>query len=96
VLIHAASIGSRYCCHALIVVVVLLLLFLLLLIRLSVGPAGNPPSTSAVEAVCIKPSLFSSPVHLQRREKPLLAKGGIMGEKWPVKFSQTIPLPRNF
>jgi hypothetical protein len=44
---------------------------------------------------------FSSPIHLQRRttserrERLLLAKGGIMGEKWPVKFSRTTRLPRN-
>jgi hypothetical protein len=32
----------------------------------------------------------SSPeaLHVRRRERPLLAKQGIMGEKWPVRFSR--------
>jgi hypothetical protein len=35
---------------------------------------------------------MSSPeaLHVKRRESPVLLKGGIMGEKWPVKFSLTI------
>src|SRR5215475_9021470 len=34
----------------------------------------------------------SSPetLHISRRERPLLAKGGIMGEKCPIKFSLAI------
>jgi hypothetical protein len=34
----------------------------------------------------------SSPevIHVRRREKPILAKAGITGEKWPVKFSLTM------
>jgi hypothetical protein len=37
----------------------------------------------------------SSPeaLHARRRERPLLAKGGIMGEKWPVKFSRNNATP---
>jgi hypothetical protein len=44
--------------------------------------------------LCLAP-LFSYPVHLQRRstserrESSLLAKGEIMGKKWPTKFSLT-------
>jgi hypothetical protein len=50
---------------------------------------GIPPSElQPFVAYCAK-HRFSSPVHLQRRERPLLAKGGSMGEKWPVKFSLT-------
>jgi hypothetical protein len=65
------------------------------------GAGGNPAyRTSAFEAVCtLTPVLVprSSPeaLHTRRREKPLLTKGAIMGEKWPIKFSQTIRLPRN-
>jgi hypothetical protein len=65
------------------------------LLLLSVGLVGNPPSTSAFEVVCtlhLTPLFFSPPIHLQRCQ---MAKGGMMGEKWPVKFSQTIWLPRN-
>jgi hypothetical protein len=65
----------------------------LLLLLLFVGP-------STFEAVCtLTPVLFprSSPEALQdrRRERPLLAEGGIMGDKWSVKFSQAIRLPHN-
>jgi hypothetical protein len=61
---------------------------------------GNPAyRTSALEAVCTyTPSVpHSSPEapHARQRDRPLLAKGGSMGEKWPVKFCQTIRLPRN-
>jgi hypothetical protein len=65
------------------------------------GAGGNPAyRPSAFEAACtLTPVLVprSSPeaLHTRRRERPLLAKGRIMGEKWPVKFSQTIRLPRN-
>jgi hypothetical protein len=65
------------------------------------GAGGNPAyRTSAFEAVCtLTPVLVprSSPeaLHARRRERPLLAKGGIMGEKLPVKFSQTIWIPRS-
>jgi hypothetical protein len=44
----------------------------------------------------------SSPeaLHVKRREIPLLVKGRIMGEKWPIKFSLTITtsteIVRNF
>jgi hypothetical protein len=61
------------------------------------GVGGIPPSAlQPFKAYCAKPR-FSSSVHLQRRsmsdsERPLLAKGGIMGEKWPVKFSLTMRL----
>src|SRR5215468_569695 len=36
----------------------------------------------------------SSPeaLHISRRERPLLAKGGIMGEKCPIKFSLAIAI----
>jgi hypothetical protein len=65
------------------------------------GAGGNPAyRTSAFEAVCtLTPVLVprSSPeaLHTRRRERPLLTKGEIMGERWPVKFSLTIRLPRN-
>jgi hypothetical protein len=40
----------------------------------------------------------SSPeaLHVEQRDRPLLAKGGIIGEKWPVIFSLTMRLPRRF
>jgi hypothetical protein len=66
------------------------------------GVGGNPAyRTSAFEAVFnLTPVLVppSSPeaLHSRRRERPLLARGGIMGEKWPVKFSRTIRLTRNY
>jgi hypothetical protein len=62
---------------------------------------GNPAyRTSSFEAVCTFNPFFSShsspeALHTRRRESPLLAKGGNMSEKWPVKFCQTIRLPRN-
>jgi hypothetical protein len=65
------------------------------------GASGNPAyRTSAFEAVCtLTPILVprSSPEALHARlcERPLLEKGETMGDKWPVKFSQTIRLPRN-
>jgi hypothetical protein len=65
-----------------------------------VGPVEIPPSALLpFEADCTNPA-FSSSVHLQRRstsrcERPLLAKGGMMGEKWLLKFSKTIRLPRD-
>jgi hypothetical protein len=39
----------------------------------------------------------SSPeaLHVKRLERPQLAKGGIMGEKWPIKFIVTMRLPRH-
>jgi hypothetical protein len=51
--------------------------------------AGGIPSSALqpFEAYCAKPRLVP-PLHL-------LAKGGIMGEKWPVKFSLTMRLPRH-
>jgi hypothetical protein len=68
----------------------------------SVGGAGGNPAyrTSAFEAVCtFNPVLVPHPspeaLHTIQRERSLLAKGGSMGEKWPVKFCQTIRLPRN-
>jgi hypothetical protein len=49
--------------------------------------------TSAFDVVCTLTPVEA--LHARRRERSLLAKRGIMGEKWPVKFSQTIRLPRN-
>jgi hypothetical protein len=61
----------------------------------SIFRAGGNPAyhTSAFVAVfTVTPVLVprSSPeaLHARRRERPLLEKGGIMVEKWPVKFSQ--------
>jgi hypothetical protein len=49
--------------------------------------------------IVLNPALVppSSPeaLHVSRRERPLLAKEGIMDEKWPVKFSLTMRLPRH-
>jgi hypothetical protein len=75
--------------------------FILLLLLLFCAAGGNPAyRTSAFEAVStLTPVLVprSSPeaFHARRRERSLLAKGEIMGEKWPVKFSHTIRLQRN-
>jgi hypothetical protein len=59
------------------------------------GTAEIPPSAMQLfESKCAKPR-FCFPVNLQRHSttdgmRPLLAKGGIMGEKWPIKFSLTM------
>jgi hypothetical protein len=49
--------------------------------------------------IVLNPALVprSSPevLHVRRRERPLLTKGGIRSEKWPVKFSLTLRLPRH-
>jgi hypothetical protein len=59
-----------------------------------------PSALKPFEAYCAKPRFEfprSSPeaFHVRRRERPLLAKGGIMGEKWPVKFGLTMRLLPN-
>jgi hypothetical protein len=60
----------------------------------SIGGAGGKPAfrISAFEAVCtFNPVLVSrlSPeaLHVRRRERPLLAKGGSLGQKWPVNLA---------
>jgi hypothetical protein len=66
------------------------------LLLLSVWPAETPPGAlQPFEAYCAKPRLSQEALHVRRRERPLLAKGGIMGEKWPVRFSLTVRLPRH-
>jgi hypothetical protein len=41
------------------------------------------------------PRLSPEALHIRRRERPLFAKEGIMGEKWPTKFSLIMRLPRH-
>jgi hypothetical protein len=59
------------------------------------GPAETPPIALQPSRpfVLLTPFLVphSSPeaLHARQRERPLLAKGGSMGEKWPVKFYQS-------
>jgi hypothetical protein len=69
-----------------------------LLLLLSVGPAESRLAhCSLSRLIVLNPALVprSSPeaLHARRREILLLAKGGIMGEKFPVKFSLTKRLP---
>jgi hypothetical protein len=69
------------------------------LLLLTVGPAESAYALQPFEAYCANPALVphSSPeaLHIGRRERPLLAKGGLTGEKWPVKFNLTVRLPRH-
>jgi hypothetical protein len=66
-----------------------------LLLLLSVGPAESHRAHCSLSRLIMLNPAFSSPVHFQRcsmserRERPLLAKGEIMGEKWPTKFNLT-------
>jgi hypothetical protein len=41
----------------------------------------------ALCAPLLVPPLSPEALHVRRRERPLSAKGGIMGEKWLIKFS---------
>jgi hypothetical protein len=41
----------------------------------------------ALCAPLLVPSTSPEALHVRRHERPLSAKGGIMGEKWPIKFS---------
>jgi hypothetical protein len=72
-----------------------------LLLLLSVRPAeSRQANCSLSRLIVLNPALFpprSSPeaLHVRPRERPLVAKRGIMGEKWPVKFSLTVRLPRH-
>jgi hypothetical protein len=71
------------------------------LLLLSVGPAESLLThCSPPRLIVLTPLYFpcSSPeaLHVRRRERPLSAKGGIMGEKWPVIFSLTMRLPRHY
>jgi hypothetical protein len=66
------------------------------------GAGGIPPSAlQPFEAYCAKPRFSSPPPsssearHVRRRERPLSAKQGILGEKRPVKFSLTMRLSRH-
>jgi hypothetical protein len=43
----------------------------------------------------VVPRLSPEAPHVKWRERPLSAEGGIMGEKWPVKFSLTMRLPHH-
>jgi hypothetical protein len=57
-----------------------------------VGPAESHREHCSLSRLIVLSPAFSSPAHLQRRstserrERPILAKRGIMGEKWPAKF----------
>jgi hypothetical protein len=44
----------------------------------------------ALCALTLVPPSSPEVLNVKRRESPLLVKGGIMGEKWPIKFSLTI------
>jgi hypothetical protein len=64
------------------------------------GAGGIPPnSLQPTETYCANPALVprSSPeaLNVKLRERPLSAKGGIMGEKWQGKFSLTMRFPRH-
>jgi hypothetical protein len=64
------------------------------LLLLSVGPAeSHLMHYSLPMFIVLTPLLVprSSPeaLHVRWRERPLSAKGGSMGEKWPIKFSLT-------
>jgi hypothetical protein len=54
--------------------------------------------TAAYQGLLYNPALVppSSPeaLHIRRRERPLLARGGTMGEKCPIKFSLQLRLIR--
>jgi hypothetical protein len=59
---------------------------LYLLLLLFVGPAGTPPtalqpSRPFVLTPVLVPRSSPEALHARPRERPLLAKGGIMGEK---------------
>jgi hypothetical protein len=61
-------------------------------LRLLCGAGGYPPNVlQPTGAYCTNPALVppSSPeaLHIRRRERPLIARGGTMGEKCPIKFS---------
>jgi hypothetical protein len=74
--------------------------FVHLLLLLSVGPAKSRLCTAPYRGLLCHPR-FSSPVHLQRRPTSdgvrdlYQRKWGIMGEKFPVKFSLTMRLPHH-
>jgi hypothetical protein len=60
----------------------------------SICMVGRNPAyrTSAFKAVCtltpvLVPPVISRGAHASWHERPLLAKGGIMDDRWPVKFS---------
>jgi hypothetical protein len=62
---------------------------------------GYPPNVlQPTEAYCTNPAVIplppSSPeaLHIRRRDRPLLARGGNMGEKCPIKFSLQLRLPQ--
>jgi hypothetical protein len=45
------------------------------------------------QALCtplLVPPSYPEALHVKRHERPLLVKGGIVGEKWPNKFNLTI------
>jgi hypothetical protein len=75
-------------------------LHLALFLLFSVGMAETRlthcslPRLIALNSVLV-PRSSPEAIHVERRERLLLAKGGIMGEKWPVKFSLTMRLPRH-
>jgi hypothetical protein len=67
--------------------------------RLLCGAGGYPLHLlQPTVAYCTPRFSFppSSPeaLHIRRLERPLLAREGTMGEKWPIKFSLQLRLPR--
>jgi hypothetical protein len=71
-----------------------------LLLFQSVGLAETHRAHCSLSKLIVPSPAFSSPIHLQRcstserHDRPLSAKGRIMGKKWPTKFSLTVRLPR--
>jgi hypothetical protein len=73
-------------------------------LRLLCGAGGYPPNVlQPTEAYCTNPALVPTPphppsspepLHIRRRERPLLARGGAMVEKCPIKFSLQLRLPQ--
>jgi hypothetical protein len=61
-------------------------------LHLLCGAGGYPPNVlQPTETYCANPALvfppsFPEALHIRRRERPLLARGGTMGEKYPIKF----------
>jgi hypothetical protein len=68
--------------------------------RLLCGTGSYTPNVlQPTEAYCTNPTLVSPPsspetFHIRQHERPLLARGGTMGDKCPIKFSLQIRLPQ--
>jgi hypothetical protein len=67
------------------------------LLLISVGPGKtrlmdcSHPRLIVLNRVLV-PHSSAEALHVERRERPLFAKGGIIGQKWPVKFSVILRL----